>query len=520
MLHRLIAAALLMLAPAGAAAQGAWETRHAEWTPADERGFANFVQALGQSDCRTVDACLRSTANPFRHSDPANVRFTADCADFPYLLRGYYAWKHGLPFSYASGVAPADRADPARDIRYTWRGNRVTDRRRPNGPGWRALREMTGLVSTAVFRLDPRVEPERHFHDLYPVAITRDAIRPGTVLYDPRGHVAVVYSVEDDGRVLLLNAHPDNSVTRTVYGPEYTRQEPELGGGFHNWRPQRLEGAQQTASGALVGGRILAARNNELPDFSLVQYVGTRPHPTDWRQGTFAVDGRQTDDFHAFVRRALMTPGFEIDPLAEIGRAVDALCRDLHDRVEAVDLARRDGLASRPQPARLPRNIYGAEGDWETYSTPGRDARLRASFVALDRLAAELAASGGAAGPSREALLAAYDRHTVQCEIAYTNSRGGRVVLSFGDVINRLFALSFDPHHCPELRWGASGDELATCPDGAEKRAWYDAQLRLRHVTDRDVNAVMGWDLGQLRSAASGPPEPPTVDPRRALSGG
>ena len=29
---------------------------------------------------------------------------------------------------------------------------------------------------------------------------------------------------------------------------------------------------------------------------------------------------------------------------------------------------------------RLPRNIYGTNGDWETYSTPSRDARLKTAF--------------------------------------------------------------------------------------------------------------------------------------------
>ena len=34
------------------------------------------------------------------------------------------------------------------------------------------------------------------------------------------------------------------------------------------------------------------------------------------------------------------------------------------------------GLQNQSEPARLPVNIYGTEGDWEDYSTPARDFRL------------------------------------------------------------------------------------------------------------------------------------------------
>jgi hypothetical protein len=57
--------------------------------------------------------------------------------------------------------------------------------------------------------------------DLYPTRIDRKSIKPGSVLYDPNGHVAVVYEVEDDGRILFIDAHPDNSLTRGTYGRKF-----------------------------------------------------------------------------------------------------------------------------------------------------------------------------------------------------------------------------------------------------------------------------------------------------------
>ena len=48
----------------------------------------------------------------------------------------------------------------------------------------------------------------------------------------------------------------------------------------------------------------------------------------------------------------------------------------------------------------------------------------------------------------------------------------------------RLFAMSFDPYHCVELRWGAAAGspELATCPDDPARRGWYRAEQRLRNL--------------------------------------
>jgi len=45
-------------------------TRYDHWTAADERAYSEFIQAIGDSGCRTVNTCLHDPANPFRASDP------------------------------------------------------------------------------------------------------------------------------------------------------------------------------------------------------------------------------------------------------------------------------------------------------------------------------------------------------------------------------------------------------------------------------------------------------------------
>ncbi len=59
--------------------------------------------------------------------------------------------------------------------------------------------------------------------------------------------------------------------------------------------------------------------------------------------------------------------------------------------------------------------------------------------------------------------------------------------------MERLFLLSFDPYHCPELRWGDV--DTASCPDGSSKRWWYEQEQRLRNVIDTDhrVNTTLDW---------------------------
>src|SRR5690606_18329321 len=89
-----------------------------------------------------------------------------------------------------------------------------------------------------------------------------------------------------------------------------------------------------------------------------------------------------------------------------------------------------------------------------------------------------------------------------------------RVTLDFDAMADRLFAMSFDPYHCIERRWGASGAELASCPDGADKTRWYEAEQRLRNQIDRTYDTPMNFTVAQLESRpqGSGVDHPPPVD--------
>ena len=103
---------------------GNYIIRFDHWSDSDERDFGQFVQLIGMG-YSPVDACAPGAWNPFHESDSPTAHFYSDCAQFPYVLRAYFAWKRGLPFSYESGVqVRGGGADP----RYSQDGNTVTSR--------------------------------------------------------------------------------------------------------------------------------------------------------------------------------------------------------------------------------------------------------------------------------------------------------------------------------------------------------------------------------------------------------
>ncbi|MGD9827993.1 MAG: hypothetical protein AB7E70_02910 [Hyphomicrobiaceae bacterium] len=507
----------------------AWPILRTEWTARDEAGYEEFIRRIGESGCRTVHKCLSSpVSNPiYAVSNPPGSVFFADCADLPYVLRAYYAWKNGLPFSYSVAVSPLG---PSRDIRYTARGNRVVSRRDIVGgaaDARRVLREIADAISSAHYRYPPHPEG-RLLPDHYPVGITPASIRPGTIIYDPNGHLAVVYKVTPEGRIHFIDSHPDNSLTRSVYGKAFTRASPAMGAGFKRWRPLKLVGAVKVADGTLKGGRVALAADKDIPDWSDEQFYGTEKNPRKaWRSARFMISG-QALGFHEFVRKRLAKAGFKYDPLDEARTMMRTLCSDLKYRVDAVDLAIQAKIHLRPQPERLPNNIYGTEGDWEIYSTPSRDARLKTAFKELrDEVARFLALSTKdsrsltySGSDLRADLRQVYETEAKACTITYTRSDGSKKELSFADVHRHLFDLSFDPHHCVERRWGARDPtELATCKDGPLKSQWYAAEQRLRNQPDRTYDARMGFSLNELqkKAAGSGIDAPPDIDVMKLL---
>jgi len=484
-----------------------WRVYKRSWSQADEDGYSAFVKAIGYQQCSSLEICLASEANPYRHED--DDEFIGDCADMAYMLRAYYAWKNGLPFSYQNAMRTADGANE--DLRYSKNGNIVAGRRYAIGkkpihaPSF--IKRIGGEVSTAMFRTHPEKGAGSSFDDFYAIAINRDTVKPGALAYDIYGHVGIVYDVLDDGRVLVVASHPDYSVTRTVYGANFLRSKPELGAGLKAWRPITLVGGTTQNDGSITGGRLRAAKNQDLFHFSMEQYIGNVPFEGgDWHQGEFRHEGR-TLDYYEYVRRKLASPDFAYNPITELRNGMHAICGQLRDRKLAVDRARSAKVHLKPHPKRLPRNIFGTYGSWENYSTPSRDARLKISFIDLRRNMQELVTKTKTGDPSvryegtdlAEDLWAAFEEEKTACTFTYWRSDTTRVRLNIVHAMERLWDLSFDPYHCPERRWGASGAEFETCTDDGDKARWYNAQRYLRYQAERTYDIKMDFRLDELK---------------------
>jgi len=328
-MHRLalLAGATLFAACTAAHAGGSWRIVKDHWSETDERGYSHFVEALGETNCNSAESCLQSAANPYRFAAQL-PGIHVDCAKLPYLLRAYYAWNNGLPFSYISVVR-----GKGGDLRFTNTSNVAVSRTdlvdAGNGiDASNAIRTMLANVFTGMFRFDPR-ERASLVSDFYSPAVQRGSIRPGTMLYDVHGHVMVVDKVDADGRVSYMDGNPDLRVTRGVYGPQLGRPPMQLGGGFKNWRPFRLVGATSDTAGHLIGGHAAFAQNNVIADYSIVQYTGNvNPAETDTRNARYAYNGIPVGPFE-YVRVALSNGQTRDAPVYALRVAMRTLCNGL-----------------------------------------------------------------------------------------------------------------------------------------------------------------------------------------------
>lgn len=517
----------------------AWKITKESWSQQDELEFQQLVISMGNSDCATVTECMSDPqANPYRRSDPPGLTFTGDCADFPYYLRAYFAWKKGLPFAFADTMAPVAVGD---DPRFSTKGNVVVSRTQVTTPYLGAEKDFRWVrtrirdyVYSATFRTHPELNEGRDT-DTYPIKISRGAIRPGTMIYDINAHVVIVYEVKPDGRILWVDASPDNSVARGTYGRGIPRTAADLGSGFRNWRPIQLVGARRQVDGSLVGGWIELARNETLSDFSIEQYVGTHPQveeepekkrkrwrrkkeeeapkPEAWQTARFVHDGLD-HNFYEYVRHTMALDGQAVpDPLVTLRAGLRNICTQLQSRMNLVEAARRARIHRLEHPPKLPKRIFDGDDEiWATHATAKLDAEIKRNYVTLHQDMAAmvdqyygwdetLAYSG--ISLKRDLAQIMLDENAA-CALHYRTSSGRKRVVTLSQMGRRLFDMSFDPYHCPEMRWGeATFDEGHACIKDQTKADWYRAQRFMRRMIDVNDNRNTGYGLTMI--GLSGP---------------
>jgi hypothetical protein len=164
-----------------------WKITQPQWNENHEKSFGEFVASIGDAvekrKCNRVDTCFKSAANPYFKSDPAGLTYYADCADLPYYMRGYFAWKNQLPFSVISKMQPnvlADGNPSDRDIRYSPKGNMIVERYdvltkrslfKTTVPNALSVlnNDIPGYTFSANYRITGNVDSQDLYTDFYPV---------------------------------------------------------------------------------------------------------------------------------------------------------------------------------------------------------------------------------------------------------------------------------------------------------------------------------------------------------------
>ena len=259
---------------------GVW-TNRTQWTDALERQYSEWIAHLFRPlqnsrnrGWRVLHDVLR---NPERNTlysrlglseddatGPHPIRAVADCGDTPYMLRAYFAWKHGLPFRYRRCSRGNARTGPTCS---GYGDNRTREFDDISHPVDRFNAFINRSVAWHVHSGTLRTVPDDNDSDFYPIPLTRDALRPGTVFVDTGGHILVVSQLDKEG-LFAIDGHPDKTVTRRRFSPKYFPYAKAVDtGGFKAFRPIRL-----------VGDRLEAETNRALgARFSRQQYAFKAP---------------------------------------------------------------------------------------------------------------------------------------------------------------------------------------------------------------------------------------------------
>jgi cell wall-associated NlpC family hydrolase len=456
-------------------ASGVWPIRN-QWGPRTEALYAAFVESLFDyptGDTRTWSNLHTLLADPDRNllfghlglNEDAHLKLVPDCADLPYFLRAYFAWKLGLPFGFRQcSRGRAGRPPSCGELMST-----AMAPASPN-PVKAAQHFIRRKVKGAVHSSTARTLPDDEDTDLYPVPLSREAIRPGTTYADPYGHLLVVVSwipqtAEGPGRLIAADAQPDGTIGRRRFWRGsflFTAETKSVGAGFKAFRPVFAE-----PSGEVVArDNAYLAKSRTFPRLSQQQYA-------------------KGDDAFYDGMQALINPR-PLDPFTRQSALVDALHEVVGRRVLAVQNGEDFQIAHRFKTMKMPRRaaIFLTAGPWEDFATPSRDMRLLISLHTVLDFAASVRRAPESYGlkPAEVAdtvrrIEQARDTALAAKSIEYVDSNGQPFALTLADVVARRTALemAYNPNDCVEIRWGApeGSDELKTCARRAPR-----AQLR------------------------------------------
>ena len=366
---------------------------------------------------------------------------TPDCADFPYFLRSYFAWKNGLPMSYRFCNRGSATKPPSCDSAVI-----RTDFVQKTAP-LAAFKSSSHSLMDAVQSGNGRTALASQETDFYPVPLKREALWPGTIFADPYGHVLILtkwvaQTPERPGILFAVDAQPDNSIARKRFweGTFLFANIASAGPGFKAFRP-------------LANNRLL--KNDELPNFSMEQ-ADLSP-----------------DEFYAQLYKLINPGGLHAQQAYEA--TLTALVEQLETRVKSVENGEayfRKGGSTIAMPNGAA--IFETVGPWEDFSTPSRDMRLIIAMNVLLKFPEKIEnypelfhLTAQSVQQVKTEIEQLHDTLIAEKKIQYIRSNGEPWELSVADILARqsAFEMGYNPNDCVEIRWGAEAgtEEYASC---------------------------------------------------------
>jgi hypothetical protein len=355
----------------GSAAGSTWPLRNT-WNRATENLFSAWIEKLfddpldAEPSWPALHEVVRDPSRNFLFNhlglnEDAKIYLRPDCADLPYTLRAYFAYKMGLPFGFSKcsrgggGSAPtcprwfslqnAEEAKPppapahAAPIPPAESGyfgfSSAPAPLAPlaptrTGPA-ASFAELVQIVWDSVHSGSGRTALADNNTDYYPVPLSAGTLRPGTVYADPYGHILMIVqriaqTENAAGVILAVDGQPDGTVARKRFwrGNFLFAQDPALGGpGFKRFRPVvSANGAMRRLSNTEI------SKNPQYADLSVpkIRYDNNgdevRPGPepmrcglrAGWRDGSERLC-QETDESSARYNTRHISSGREVSAL-------------------------------------------------------------------------------------------------------------------------------------------------------------------------------------------------------------
>lgn len=476
---------------------GAWPIRR-QWTFEETKHYAKWVEHIyrvkseGTLDQRMAklervltDPAFNLLLDPEFAGEGCNPQMPVsimrtmhniiDCGKLTVALPGYYAYRRALPWM-VSFVGSGTREGDVRIAAYTIPRGTLDTLSSPSAEHF-----FTNAVygfCTGNYRVEP-FGTNAELSDTVPVAINKTYLIPGTTCYTD-GHALILAKIDPYGELYFLDASTvstrdlfTHNGMNCVVGitPKQSGTGREWAGCFRGLRVYRYPIAETDATGRVI--RVRRRTDAEMKEFgySLEQYEKMEELLDKQR---IAEDGLNLNSFNAFIRYRMRSVD-KVVPAKFLAEYADGLIKMFRLREESVQAAWKEVQTNGPItfPDKNPReNIFNAGGRWGAWSSCAADVDRRnryaylaswmddvirwyeqqPSFVDLTGLERYAIWSKG---DLARALTLEKNRIFREKTMQYTNSAGKPVTLTLLDLEARLFDLSFDPNHPPELRWGA-----------------------------------------------------------------